>query len=61
MIKDRAFFRQYTIINSAFNILKNVLLSIAMLMKSESRQIDQFPGEGLDASFPDINTLKNLN
>lgn len=33
MIKDRAFRIQYLIINSAFNILKNVLLSIAMLMK----------------------------
>lgn len=33
MIKDRAFRIQYLIINSSFNILKNVLLSIAMLMK----------------------------
>jgi hypothetical protein len=33
MINDRAFQSQYDIINSAFNVLKNVLLSIAMLMK----------------------------
>jgi hypothetical protein len=33
MIKDRAFQIQYVIINSAFNILKNILLSVAMLMK----------------------------
>jgi hypothetical protein len=34
MINDRGFQIQYTIINSAFNILKNILLSVAMLMKS---------------------------
>lgn len=33
MIQDRSFKIQYTIINSAFNILKNIMLSIAMLMK----------------------------
>ncbi len=34
MIKSRVFKIQYVIINSIFNILKNMLLSIAMLMKS---------------------------
>ena len=34
MIASRAFKIQYTIINSVFNILKNVLLSVAMLMKA---------------------------
>ena len=33
MINDKAFRIQYVYINSIFNILKNVLLSIAMLMK----------------------------
>ncbi len=33
MINDKAFRIQYVYINSFFNILKNVLLSIAMLMK----------------------------
>ncbi len=33
MMKTREFQIQYVIINSVFNILKNVLLSIAMLMK----------------------------
>jgi hypothetical protein len=33
MIQNENFQIQYTIINSAFNILKNILLSIAMLMK----------------------------
>lgn len=34
MINDKAFQIQYLYINSIFNILKNVLLSIAMLMKA---------------------------
>jgi hypothetical protein len=33
MGQDRNFRIQYIVINSAFNILKNILLSIAMLMK----------------------------
>ena len=61
MIKDRAFYKQYAIINSSFNVIKNVLLSVAMLMKSGSSPKDQFPEANLDAAFPDINTLKNLN
>ncbi|MEP6583562.1 MAG: hypothetical protein ABJA90_04830 [Ginsengibacter sp.] len=34
MIDDKTYRVQYTYINSVFNILKNVLLSIAMLMQS---------------------------
>ncbi len=34
MINDKVYRVQYIIINSIFNILKNLLLSIAMLMKS---------------------------
>jgi hypothetical protein len=34
MLNDRNFQIQYTIINSSFTILKNILFSIAMLMKS---------------------------
>jgi hypothetical protein len=33
MLSDRNFRIQYIFINSAFNILKNILLSMAMLMK----------------------------
>ena len=33
MMMTREFRNQYVVINSVFNILKNVLLSIAMLMK----------------------------
>ena len=34
MINNKAYRIQYLIINSAFNILKNILLSVAMLMKT---------------------------
>ena len=34
MIQDRPFQIQYSVINSAFNIIKNILLSVAMLMKA---------------------------
>jgi len=34
MLENKVFQVQYIIINSSFNILKNVLLSVAMLMKS---------------------------
>lgn len=33
MIRTKTFFIQYIIINAVFNILKNIMLSIAMLMK----------------------------
>ena len=36
MINNIIFLRQYSIINSSFNILKNILLSIAMLMKTNT-------------------------
>jgi hypothetical protein len=42
MGRDIAFQRQYFIINIAFNILKNILLCIAMTMKlNSSSNIDQ--------------------
>ena len=34
VLHDKAFQSQYNIINSAFYILKNILLSVAMLMKT---------------------------
>ncbi len=34
MLNDKAFQIQYIVINAIFNILKNVLFSVAMLMKS---------------------------
>jgi hypothetical protein len=40
MIQNKAFRIQYIIINSAFNILKNLLLSIAMVMKSDRQNLE---------------------
>lgn len=40
MINDKIFRVQYIIINSIFNILKNVLLSIAMIMKSGQEKVE---------------------
>jgi hypothetical protein len=34
MLRDKGFQIQYIIINAAFNILKNLLFSVSMLMKS---------------------------
>lgn len=61
MIHDKEFFKQYVIINTAFNIIKNILLSAAMVMKINTIREDRFPDESLESGFPDINTLKNLN
>ena len=33
MLNDKSFQKQYVVINAAFNILKNILLSVSMLMK----------------------------
>ncbi len=41
MIKSKSFRHQYVVINSVFNILKNILLSIAMLMKSTPTNIQK--------------------
>lgn len=35
MLNNDSFQKQYIYINSSFNILKNILLSIAMVMKSD--------------------------
>jgi hypothetical protein len=42
MIDNKNFQRHYLIINSAFNVLKNILLSVAMLMKT-NQVPDQIP------------------
>lgn len=59
MITDKAFIKQYIIINSSFNILKNVLLSVAMLMKPDkvNNQTILFPEDRLSA---DWNTNQSL-
>jgi hypothetical protein len=62
MINNKAFLEQYMIINSSFIILKSILLSIAMLMKSD--QINNqslFPEDTLNADWSTNRSLHNLN
>ena len=54
MIKSKSFQHQYVVINSVFNILKNILLSIAMLMKP-TPTIQKPKIKGWD---DDVNTYK---
>ena len=58
---DRAFLTLYIIINSSFNILKNILLSIAMLMKSRVPDQNTFPEDTFNADWDNFRTLKNQN
>jgi hypothetical protein len=60
-LQDKDFQVQYIYINSGFNLLRNILLSIAMLMKPTQKSKPDFPNE---SSFPtgDISSfLKNVN
>ncbi len=62
MINDKAFIKQYIIINSSFNILKSFLFSIAMLMspiKTSKQTI--FPEDKLNADWNSNRSLTNLN
>lgn len=62
MINDKEFIQQYILINSSFNILKSILLSIAMLMKPN--QIDNqtmIPEDRLKADWNTDHSLRNLN
>lgn len=55
MMKSQSFRHQYVVINSVFNILKNILLSIAMLMKPTPTNIQKPKIKGWD---DDVNTYK---
>lgn len=62
MITDHAFIKQYIIINSSFNILKNILLGVAMLMRP--RKINNepvIPEDRLSADWGTNESLHNLN
>jgi hypothetical protein len=61
LLKDRSFLIQYNIINSSFNILKSILLCIAMLMKSEENIITNTPDEKLTTDWDPIHSLNHLN
>ncbi len=58
MAKSKSFQNQYVVINSVFNILKNILLSIAMLMKPTPTNIQKQKDKSWDDDFHNFK-LKN--
>jgi ABC-type Fe3+-siderophore transport system permease subunit len=61
LMNDRTFLKQYIIINSSFNILKNILLCIAMKMKTDEKMEPFIPDEKLNADWNSIHSLNHLN
>jgi hypothetical protein len=61
MIKNPSFKKQYFLINSSFYILKNILLSIAMLMKADDNPQITLPEDRLSADWNSNRSLHNLN
>lgn len=61
MLADKAFRRIYLIINSSAYILKNVLFSVAMLMKPDKNTHSIFPEDSLNADWNSKQSLHNLN
>jgi hypothetical protein len=56
-IKDKTFLNQYAIINSGFYLLKNILFSVAMLMKPKKKPQFDFPIEG---NIADWNSIRSF-
>jgi len=63
MMNDPSFIKQYIIINSSFNILKSILLGVAMLMKpNQTPNQTLFPEDNaLNADWNTNRSLHNLN
>ncbi len=62
MLSNKVFLNQYILINSSFGILKNILFSIAMLMKPETKNTQAiFPEDKLNAGWNTNQSLQNLN
>jgi hypothetical protein len=61
LLNDKTFLKQYNIINSSFNILKSILLCIAMLMKAEEKITHHIPEEHLSGDWDPIHSLNHLN
>jgi hypothetical protein len=61
LLNDKIFLKQYIIINSSFNILKNILLSVAMTMKTDDEMEPIVPDEKLTTDWDPIHSLNHLN
>ena len=60
-VPNKAFLREYAIINFSFNLLKNILLLIAMLMKEEKITLKNFTDTHLSEDWEGIQSIKNLS
>jgi hypothetical protein len=61
-LQNKGFQTQYAIINSAFNLLRNILFSVAMFMKPRPPKFEaDFPNEGLISDWTNIRSFKNVN
>lgn len=60
-LQDKGFQDQYVIINSVFNLLRNILFSIAMLMKPEPESPPNFPDESHISDWNHARSFKNVN
>lgn len=58
---DKQFARHYAVINSSFNILKNILLSVAMLMKPQTTPQNTFPEDSFTKDWDNFQSLKKQN
>ena len=61
MINDKAFIKQYVIINSSFIILRSILLGIAMTMRAEKTDNPSMFPDKLDTDWNPNQSLHNLN
>lgn len=62
MLSNKVFLNQYILINSSFGIFKNILFSIAMLMKPDEKNTQaMFPEDKLNAGWNTNQSLQNLN
>lgn len=61
MMDDKAFIKQYVLINSSFIILRSILLGIAMTMTAKKTDNQSIFPDKLDADWNPNQSLHNLN
>ncbi len=61
MVPNKEFRKEYVIINFSFNLLKNILLSVAMLMKEEKVTPNNFTDTHLSGDWDSIKSINNLS
>ena len=61
MVQDKLFRKEYILINFSFNVLKNILLSIAMLMKEDKLATNTISNAQFSDDWEKIKSIKNLS